>query len=194
MWILAKIFSKECFNSKACLSEPLFYHWLPRFDFECQRLTNKSLLFIILICRSQIDVMSWWLYFLEVSFKDLVWSVILAHFRGKEKVLIPWSETSLLQSHWYSIHSTKNTRSEEGSEGHQASPASLKPQWKVTTYFPTFGTLFGCFHLSSLSEVSVQFSTVQSLSHVWLFATPWTAARQSSPQLEKRHDFPVEIQ
>ena len=124
--------------------------------------------------------MSWWLYFLEVSFKDLVWSVILAHFRGKEKVLIPWSETSLLQSHWYSIHSTKNTRSEEGSEGHQASPASLKPQWKVTTYFPTFGTLFGCFHLSSLSEVSVQFSAVQSLSHVRLFATPWTAARQSS--------------
>ena len=28
--------------------------------------------------------------------------------------------------------------------------------------------------------VSVQFSSVQSLSHVWLFATPWTAARQAS--------------
>ena len=26
----------------------------------------------------------------------------------------------------------------------------------------------------------VQFSSVQSLSHVWLFATPWTAARQAS--------------
>ena len=26
----------------------------------------------------------------------------------------------------------------------------------------------------------VQFSSVQSLSHVWLFATPWTAARQTS--------------
>ena len=25
-----------------------------------------------------------------------------------------------------------------------------------------------------------QFSSVQSLSHVWLFATPWTAARQAS--------------
>ena len=28
--------------------------------------------------------------------------------------------------------------------------------------------------------LSVQFSSVQSLSHVWLFATPWTAARQAS--------------
>ena len=27
---------------------------------------------------------------------------------------------------------------------------------------------------------SVQFSSVQLLSHVWLFATPWTAARQGS--------------
>ena len=27
---------------------------------------------------------------------------------------------------------------------------------------------------------SVQFSSVQSLSHVWLFATPWVAARQAS--------------
>ena len=27
---------------------------------------------------------------------------------------------------------------------------------------------------------SVQFSSVQSLSHVWLFVTPWTAARQAS--------------
>ena len=29
-------------------------------------------------------------------------------------------------------------------------------------------------------ECSVQFRSVQSLSHVWLFATPWTAARQAS--------------
>ena len=27
---------------------------------------------------------------------------------------------------------------------------------------------------------SVQFSSIQSLSHVWLFVTPWTAARQAS--------------
>ena len=34
--------------------------------------------------------------------------------------------------------------------------------------------------MSSLSLLSVQFSSVQSLSRVWLFATPWTAAHQSS--------------
>ena len=30
---------------------------------------------------------------------------------------------------------------------------------------------------------SLQFSSVQSLSCVWLFATPWTAARQASPSI-----------
>ena len=29
-------------------------------------------------------------------------------------------------------------------------------------------------------HTSVQFSSIQSLSHVWLFATPWIAARQAS--------------
>ena len=37
------------------------------------------------------------------------------------------------------------------------------------TYFPSFLDFF-----------SFQFSSVQSLSHVWLFATPWIAARQAS--------------
>lgn len=49
MLIWAKIFFKEFFHSKACLSEPLFYHGLPKFDFECQRLKHESLLFIFLI-------------------------------------------------------------------------------------------------------------------------------------------------
>ena len=30
------------------------------------------------------------------------------------------------------------------------------------------------------SQFYVQFSSIQSLSNVWLFATPWTAARQAS--------------
>ena len=30
------------------------------------------------------------------------------------------------------------------------------------------------------TEIWVKFSSVQLLSHVWLFATPWTAARQAS--------------
>ena len=33
-------------------------------------------------------------------------------------------------------------------------------------------TVYGSYNL--------QFSSLQSLSHVWLFATPWTAARQAS--------------
>ena len=34
--------------------------------------------------------------------------------------------------------------------------------------------------LSKHSVIQIQFSSVRSLSHVWLFATPWTAARQAS--------------
>ena len=34
--------------------------------------------------------------------------------------------------------------------------------------------------MSLYNRISVQFSSVQSLSHVWLFATPWIAARQAS--------------
>ena len=35
-------------------------------------------------------------------------------------------------------------------------------------------------HVFCLHFCSVQFSSVQLLSHVWLFATPWTAAPQAS--------------
>ena len=35
-------------------------------------------------------------------------------------------------------------------------------------------------HLCCFNRVSVQFSSVQLLSHVWLFATPWTAAHQAA--------------
>ena len=37
---------------------------------------------------------------------------------------------------------------------------------------------------------SVQFSSVQSLSHVWLFATPWTAARQASLSITNSQSLP----
>ena len=38
----------------------------------------------------------------------------------------------------------------------------------------------GTMTMRSVQYSSVQFSSVQSLSHVWLFATPWTAASQAS--------------
>ena len=37
-----------------------------------------------------------------------------------------------------------------------------------------------CIFLSPLLNISCVFSSAQLLSHVWLFATPWTAARQAS--------------
>ena len=37
---------------------------------------------------------------------------------------------------------------------------------------------------------SVQFSPVQSLSHVWLFATPWIATRQSSLSITNSRSLP----
>ena len=35
-------------------------------------------------------------------------------------------------------------------------------------------------YVENQNNIHVQFSSVQSLSHFWLFATPWTAARQAS--------------
>ena len=35
-----------------------------------------------------------------------------------------------------------------------------------------------------------QFSSVQSLSHIWLFATPWTAARQDSLSITNSWSLP----
>ena len=40
--------------------------------------------------------------------------------------------------------------------------------------------IFDLIHLMSCANVQTQFSSVQSFSHVRLFATPWTAARQAS--------------
>ena len=44
----------------------------------------------------------------------------------------------------------------------------------------TLSVLWGCCYLICLSHSKAQFSSVQSLSHVQLFGTPWIAARQAS--------------
>ena len=44
--------------------------------------------------------------------------------------------------------------------------------------------------LSPTPELSVQFSLVQSLSRVWLFATPWIAARQASLSITNSRSSP----
>ena len=44
--------------------------------------------------------------------------------------------------------------------------------------------------MKSASPLSVQFSSVQLLSHVWLFATPWIAARQASLSITNSQSSP----
>ena len=43
----------------------------------------------------------------------------------------------------------------------------------------------------NLQNVTCQFSSVQSLSHVRLFATPWTAARQASLSITNSQSVPT---
>ena len=46
------------------------------------------------------------------------------------------------------------------------------------------------FVLTMTLLISVQFSSVQSLSRVYLFATPWTAARQASLSITNSRSLP----
>ena len=50
----------------------------------------------------------------------------------------------------------------------------IVPQWKQSKWFPSTGNWISC------SIQWNQFSSVQSLSRVWLFVTPWVAGRQAS--------------
>ena len=48
-----------------------------------------------------------------------------------------------------------------------------------------------CFSFQKASMISlVQFSSVQSLSRVWLFETPWTTARQASLSITNSQSLP----
>ena len=60
------------------------------------------------------------------------------------------------------------------------SPGDL-PDPGIKPMSPTLaGRLYHWATRKAYTVYSVQLSSVQSLSHVWLFATPWTAARQAS--------------
>ena len=56
--------------------------------------------------------------------------------------------------------------------------SSRKPEVRSDTPSPWSPTITPCLIFSM-----VQFSSVQLLSCVWLFVTPWTAARQASPSI-----------
>ena len=54
----------------------------------------------------------------------------------------------------------------------------ILPNWTDTFYYSAFSCIFPspCW---TCSWKWLQFGSVQLLSHVWLFETPWTAARQA---------------
>ena len=54
--------------------------------------------------------------------------------------------------------------------------------WKRSVFIPIpkKGNAKQCSNYHKIAFTSLQFSSVQSLSRVWLFATPWIAARQAS--------------
>ena len=66
---------------------------------------------------------------------------------------------------------------------HWALCLTLNAQWNATCYYlrtlSQFQKRLSLLQLSR-TKVFIYFSSVQSLSHVWLFVTPWTAARQAS--------------
>ena len=47
-----------------------------------------------------------------------------------------------------------------------------------------------CMPSSGITGSSVQFSSVQSLSRIWLFATPWTTARRASMSITNSQSLP----
>ena len=47
-----------------------------------------------------------------------------------------------------------------------------------------------CLASMDLQDLALQFTSVQSLSHVQLFATPWTAARQASMSITNSWSLP----
>ena len=63
----------------------------------------------------------------------------------------------------------------------------IKP---ASLMFPALaGSMLPSHHLGSPKKRSVQFSSVQSLSHVRLSATPWTAALQASLSITNSHNL-----
>ena len=59
---------------------------------------------------------------------------------------------------------------------HIAAPFTIVNTWKQPKYL----SIEEKEDVVYITEWTIQFSSVQSLSHIWHFATPWTAARQAS--------------
>ena len=70
---------------------------------------------------------------------------------------------------------------------HQAQIEKLRLKGK---YIFPLSSIHNCSPLPHFSFFSYQFNSVQSLSCVWLFATPWTAARQPSLSISNSQSPP----
>ena len=67
-------------------------------------------------------------------------------------------------------------------------PVWLSIFFKYFWYFQSVSYQLFNFHCKSI--IGNSFSSVQSLSHVWLFATPWIAARQASLSITNSRSSP----
>ena len=67
-------------------------------------------------------------------------------------------------------------------QGKPSKVCKLLPKWPNGKYFQLCGSGMVCVATTEYSQygVKVAISSVQSLSRVWLFVTPWTAASQAS--------------
>ena len=79
-------------------------------------------------------------------------------------------------------------------------PFHRRKDWSLRLEFNSLkATKFGqgwswnsqqCFQHFAMQECLVWFSSVQSLHHVWLFATPWTTAQQASLSITNSWSLP----
>ena len=77
------------------------------------------------------------------------------------------------------LHVRKSRRSARGVEMAQARHRLEDRDHLLQTLPPNIGSSF-CQERTGIKGLSHLFSSVQSLSHVQLFETPWTAAHQAS--------------
>ena len=87
------------------------------------------------------------------------------------------------------VHSLENLKTGQGNGMRLEKQTVLSAAW--------FSQILGSWIFYMVDEVShligkrsVQFSSVQLLSCVWLFATPWTAARQASLSITNTWSLP----
>ena len=79
------------------------------------------------------------------------------------------------------VYCLSNSFHKSGNQSSKKKKAILRASWLVRLFICSFMQAF----LHSFTEMNILnvFSSVQSLSHVWLFATPWTATPQASLSL-----------